>query len=86
MIFVKIFIFARLLPKYLQKIFWYFIPSNYIYAASKTAKDILPTLTKNDKLIALLSSMWIDTGARPDKATFMLTASVFRGISMEGGL
>jgi all-trans-retinol 13,14-reductase len=29
--------------------------------------------------------MWIDTGARPDTATFMLTSSVFRGISMEGG-
>jgi hypothetical protein len=36
-------------------------------------------------LISLLSSMWIDTGARPDRASFMLSAAVFRGVSMEGG-
>jgi phytoene dehydrogenase-like protein len=28
--------------------------------------------------------MFIDTGARPDRASFMLTASVFRGMAMEG--
>jgi phytoene dehydrogenase-like protein len=85
MIFVKLFMFARLLPRFLQDLFWAFVPSSVIESAARTAEEILPTLTTNKKLISLLSSMWIDTGARPDVASFMLTASVFRGISMEGG-
>jgi hypothetical protein len=77
--YVKIYLFSRLLPKWLQKIYWWLIPKSITSTAELTAKDILPKLTKNNKLIALLSSMWIDTGARPDRSTFMLNASVFRG-------
>ena len=84
--FVKIFIALRLLPLGLQRFAWkYLIPSKYVEVAACTASELLPKLTKNKKLISLLSSMWIDTGARPDRASFMLTASVFRGVSMEGG-
>jgi len=84
--FVKVFIALRLLPSYLQDFAWkYLVPSRIFRAASFTASEFLPTLTSNKKLISLLSSMWIDTGARPDRASFMLTASVFRGVSMEGG-
>jgi all-trans-retinol 13,14-reductase len=85
MLFVKIFIFARLLPRWLQRIYWFFLPSSVLRAVQSTASDLLPQYTSNKRLASLFSSMWIDTGARPDKATFMLTASVFRGISMEGG-
>ncbi len=84
MTYVKLFLFARLLPQWLQTVFWSFVPKSILDTVTRTAKEILPELTSNKRLIALLSSMWIDTGARPDKATFMLTASVFRGISMEG--
>jgi hypothetical protein len=36
--------------------------------------------------LSLRDLLWtIDTGARPDRASFMLTAAVFRGVSMEGG-
>lgn len=85
MLYVKLFLFARLLPQWMQRIYWKFVPSHIIYTASKTAEELLPKLTSNTRLISLLSSMWIDTGARPDKASFMMTAAVFRGISMEGG-
>jgi all-trans-retinol 13,14-reductase len=86
MTYVKIFIALRLFPKWFQEFCWrYIVPTCYTKVASVTAKELLPTLTSNKRLISLLSSMWIDTGARPDKASFMLTASVFRGISMEGG-
>ena len=85
MTYVKCFLFARLLPKWLQSVFWALVPKYITSTAELTAKEILPPLTNNKRLIALLSSMWIDTGARPDTATFMLTSSVFRGISMEGG-
>jgi len=50
----------------------YIVPSQCIEVASQTAKDILPRLTSNRQLISLLSSMWIDTGARPDQASFMM--------------
>lgn len=79
MTYVKVYLLSRLLPRWLQNIYWTLIPSHIIAPAQETAKDLLPRLTSNKKLISLLSSMWIDTGARPDKATFMLTASVFRG-------
>ena len=86
MAFVKIFIGLRLLPKYIQEFCWnWLVPKRIIESASLTAKELLPKLTQDKYLISLLSSMWIDTGARPDKATFMLTASVFRGVAMEGG-
>ncbi len=86
MLYVKVFIGLRLLPKWLQKFLWkYIIPKSVSEPTSLTAKELLPKITSNKLLISLLSSMWIDTGARPDRASFMLTAAVFRGISMEGG-
>lgn len=87
MAFVKAFIFARLLPKCLQEgVYWnMLVPKRLIDSAAVTASELLPKLSSNKLLNSLLSSMWIDTGARPDRASFMLTASVFRGISMEGG-
>lgn len=83
--FVKAFLLSKLFPKWLQTLYWQLVPSRFIDAASITAKDLLPRFIRNKRLASLLSSMWIDTGARPDRASFMLTASVFRGISMEGG-
>jgi all-trans-retinol 13,14-reductase len=86
MLFVKYFLFARLLPQWLQSLYWKLIvPRSLIEVASQTAKEILPKLTSDKKLISLLSGMWIDTGARPDVASFMMTAAVFRGVAMEGG-
>uniref|UniRef100_A0A7R9YFG9 Amine oxidase domain-containing protein n=1 Tax=Pinguiococcus pyrenoidosus TaxID=172671 RepID=A0A7R9YFG9_9STRA len=38
----------------------------------------------SEALQALLCSVWIDTGSRPDEASFMMTACVFRGLAMEG--
>ena len=86
MLFVKIFIAIRLFPRWIQPYIWkYIVPKSITSVAAQTAEELLPKLTKNKKLISLLSSMWIDTGARPDKASFMMTAAVFRGISIEGG-
>ena len=86
MVFVKVYCLIRLFPKYLQEWIWYwFVPRSITDPVNITAKELLPTITNNTLLKSLLSSMWIDTGARPDRASFMMTASVFRGISMEGG-
>jgi all-trans-retinol 13,14-reductase len=85
MLFVKIFLGMRLFPKWMQNMLWKLVPSSILNVVACTAEEILPTLTSNKRLMSLLSSMWIDTGARPDKASFMMTAAVFRGVSMEGG-
>lgn len=85
MLYVKFLLFSRLVPKCLQDLYWWFVPQSLKDTAGRTAKEILPKIIKNDRLISLLSSMWIDTGARPDCASFMMTASVFRGLAMEGG-
>lgn len=85
MTYVKLFLFSKLLPKWMQRVYWWMVPRKYIDTAATTAKELLPRITNNKRLISLLSSMWIDTGARPDRAAFMMTASVFRGVSMEGG-
>ena len=85
MTYVKLFLFSKLLPKWMQWIYWWMVPRRYTNTVAYTAKELLPTITSDKRLISLLSSMWIDTGARPDRAVFMMTASVFRGVSMEGG-
>lgn len=85
MLFVKLYIASRLMPKWMQRLYWTLVPQSIMEVASLTAEEILPKLTSNKKLISLLSSMWIDTGARPDQASFTMTAAVFRGVSMEGG-
>lgn len=83
--YVKVMVFARLLPSWMQSILWALTPRDITFTATVTSKELLDSLTSNLRLKALLSSMWIDTGARPDQASFMMGACVFRGISMEGG-
>ena len=85
MTYVKLFLLSKTMPKWLQSVYWRLVPPRFIAPVATTAKELLPSITKNKKLVSLLSSMWIDTGARPDRASFMMTASVFRGVSMEGG-
>jgi all-trans-retinol 13,14-reductase len=84
-LFIKLYIIARLMPKWIQRVYWTLVPQSVIEVASLTSEEILPQITSNKKLVSLLSSMWIDTGARPDQASFAMSAAVFRGISMEGG-
>ncbi|KAJ9448604.1 Prolycopene isomerase [Diplonema papillatum] len=78
-------VFARLLPKWLQGLYWRLIPEAWLAPMRKTAKDVLDSLTDNKKLKSLLCGLWIDSGSRPDVATFMMEAAVFRGLPQEGG-
>jgi len=82
---VQFLVLSKLMPPSLRKLFWRVLPRKYKKYMGVTAKEILEELTSNKKLISLLCSLWIDTGGRPDQATFMLTASVFRGLPKEGG-
>jgi len=52
---------------------------------SQTTSEVLDQITNNKLLSALLCGLWVDTGSPPDRCTFMLSAAVFRGLSIEGG-
>mmetsp|Transcript_13775 Transcript_13775/g.19132 ORF Transcript_13775/g.19132 Transcript_13775/m.19132 type:complete len:603 (-) Transcript_13775:561-2369(-) len=81
---VRLFAFSKLLPLWLQPYFWSLVPGDYKKYPLMTGVEIFERLTKNRHLISILCGLWIDTGARPDIATFMLTAAVFRGMPLEG--
>eukprot|EP00466_Bigelowiella_natans_P017217 jgi/Bigna1/90562/estExt_fgenesh1_pg.C_730053 len=81
---VKLLAFSKLLPLWLQPYFWRLVPSKYMECTRQTGLEVLSKITKNTRLISILCGLWIDTGARPDMATFMLTAAVFRGMPIEG--
>ena len=50
MLFVKVYIASRLLPKWLQRVYWSLVPSSITSVAGVTAQEILPTLTGNKKV------------------------------------
>uniref|UniRef100_A0A0G4HEK9 Amine oxidase domain-containing protein n=1 Tax=Chromera velia CCMP2878 TaxID=1169474 RepID=A0A0G4HEK9_9ALVE len=83
---LKVFFLARLLPKWMQNLIWYFCNGSLERLAKPTGEEVIRSLSKDRKLVSLLSSMWIDTGARPDRASFLMVAAVFRGLAMEGGV
>ncbi len=74
--FVKIFIAFRLFPKSFQKFLWHLVPNSIIRTVATTAEQIIPSLTKNKRLISLLSSMWIDTGNVVSSAHFLTFTQV----------
>lgn len=49
MAFVKFFIFSRLLPKWMQDIYWKLVPSSVTSPVLLTAKELLPKLTNNKR-------------------------------------
>ena len=81
----KCIVFARLLPKWGQNIFWKFVPASWLAYQSKTTHEGLSEITKNKRLISILASMYLDSGGRPDTSSFMLSSCVFRGLPKEGG-
>eukprot|EP00301_Raphidiophrys_heterophryoidea_P005546 c12316_g1_i2.p1 GENE.c12316_g1_i2~~c12316_g1_i2.p1 ORF type:complete len:600 (+),score=136.11 c12316_g1_i2:304-2103(+) len=81
---VRVFIFSKLFPLWLQPLYWKFVPAKYL-PSQETAKDFLERTIKSKKLRSYLCSLWIDSGGRPDEASFMLTGAVQRGLPLEGG-
>jgi len=80
------FAISKLLPLWLQKLWWKLCLGTFKTYGGRTAKEVLGELTDDSRLVALLCGLWIDTGTRPDRATFFLTASVFRGLAKEGAV
>lgn len=82
---VKLIVASKLLPLAWQPYFWRCVPDKYTVYSRATAKELLQARTSNNRLIAILCGLWVDTGARPDRASFMMTAACFRGLPLEGG-
>ena len=81
----QVVIVSRLLPEWLKPLYWKLVPQKWIAPQLETAVEVLDKLTDNVELKSLLCSLWLDSGGRPDKATFMMTAAVIRGLPREGG-
>jgi hypothetical protein len=77
----------KALPRiaWLRRWWWgVFLSGTWESLAGRTAEDVTNEITANTRLRSLLSGLWIDTGCPPDRASFFIGASVFRGLAMEG--
>jgi len=81
---VQVFCFSKLFPLWLQPYFWMIVPKRF-HPCNKTMKQVLDEHIKSKKLQTFLSSLWLDSGGRPDEATLMLTGGAQRGLPKEGG-
>eukprot|EP00658_Telonema_sp_P-2_P055991 TRINITY_DN44497_c0_g1_i2.p1 TRINITY_DN44497_c0_g1~~TRINITY_DN44497_c0_g1_i2.p1 ORF type:complete len:482 (+),score=90.59 TRINITY_DN44497_c0_g1_i2:238-1683(+) len=79
-----LFVISRALPAGLSRWFsrWFLGP--WKHWGGKTSRQVMEQLFDDVRLQALICGQWQDTGTRPDTGTFWLTASVFRGLAMEG--
>jgi len=81
-----LFVASKLLPARLQKPWHrYVLGETWRRYAGRTVQEVLQEITDEPRLAGLLAGQWIDTGAPPDRATFLLGACVARGLSIEGG-
>jgi phytoene dehydrogenase-like protein len=53
--------------------------------AGRSLREVLSEITDDPLLAGLLAGPWMDTGAPPDRASFLLGACVARGLAREGG-
>lgn len=80
------FVAGKALPKWLQKPWHrYVLGETWRRYAGRTVQDVLQELTDEPRLAGLLAGPWMDTGAPPDRATFLMGACVARGLAIEGG-
>lgn len=64
------------LPPWLATIFYKKFTKRFLFFAEKTTEEVLLTLTKNRKLIAVLTGQWGDYGLPPSQSSFAMHAMV----------
>ncbi len=80
------FVMSKALPKWLQKPWHrYVLGETWRRYAGRTVQEVLQEITDEPRLAGLLAGPWMDTGAPPDRATFLMGACVARGLAIEGG-
>ena len=79
----------KVLPTWLGQILYKKLTGPYIKYAAKTTDEVLKSITKNEKLIAVLTGQWGDYGLPPKKSSFAMHALVtkhyFNGASYPVG-
>ncbi len=80
------FVMSKALPKWLQKPWHrYVLGETWRRYAGRSVQEVLQEITDEPRLAGLLAGPWMDTGAPPDRATFLMGACVARGLAIEGG-
>ncbi|MEZ4352442.1 MAG: NAD(P)/FAD-dependent oxidoreductase [Myxococcota bacterium] len=81
-----LFVLSKALPKGLQKLWHRFVlGETWRRLAGRSLRSVLEEITDEPRLAGLLAGPWMDTGAPPDRASFLLGACVARGLAIEGG-
>ncbi len=81
-----LFVLSKAFPAWLQRPWHRFVLGDtWQRYAGRTVEEVLEEITDEPRLAALLAGQWMDTGAPPSRATFLLGACVARGLSIEGG-
>jgi phytoene dehydrogenase-like protein len=81
-----LFVLSKALPAWLQKP-WHrhVLGETWQRYAGRSLKEVLQEITDDPLLAGLLAGPWMDTGAPPDRASFLLGACIARGLAIEGG-
>jgi phytoene dehydrogenase-like protein len=81
-----LFVFSKALPAWLQRPWHRFVlGKTWQRYAGRTIQEVLQEITDEPRLAGIMAGQWIDTGAPPNRATFLLGACVARGLSIKGG-
>ena len=81
-----LFVLSKAMPSWLRK-YWhrYVLGDVWQRYAGRSLRAVLDEITDDPLLAGLLAGPWMDTGAPPDRASFLLGACVARGLAREGG-
>jgi|GEM_PF-2514379 len=81
-----LFVLSKAMPRWLRRLWQRFVlGETWQRYAGRSLKTVLDEITDDPLLAGLLAGPWMDTGAPPDRASFLLGACVARGLAREGG-
>ncbi|MBW2244508.1 MAG: NAD(P)/FAD-dependent oxidoreductase [Deltaproteobacteria bacterium] len=81
-----LFVLSKAFPAWLRRPWHRFVlGETWQRYAGRTVQEVLEEITDDPRLAGLLAGPWMDTGAPPGRASFLLGACVARGLSIEGG-
>jgi phytoene dehydrogenase-like protein len=81
-----LFLLSRAFPAWLKRLWHRFVlGETWRRYAGRTIQEVLEEITDEPRLAGLLAGQWMDTGAPPDRTSFLLGTCVARGLAIEGG-
>lgn len=81
-----LFVLSKAMPRWLRRLWQRFVlGETWQRYAGRSLREVLEEITDDGLLAGLMAGPWMDTGAPPDRASFLLGACVSRGLAREGG-